>query len=84
MAALLVDLVDGAGKHTSVLENGGASSHSVSFTGTSLTVAHDRSIETVNDFVDCLLCTVLKYFLLRSVMHDFVEFECPLLLLIVD
>ena len=33
--------------------------------------------------MDGLLSAVLEHFLLRSVVHNFVEFECPLLLLVV-
>ena len=82
-ANLAEDFVDGARDQSSVLVVRRRTAHSESFSSTGLTVAHDCAIEAIDDLMDSLLCTILKDFLLGSVMHNFVEFECPLLLLIV-
>ena len=83
-ADLREDFVDGARDQTTILVVGRAATHSEGLTSASLTVAHNRAVEAVDDFMDGLLRAVFKNFLLRSVMQEFVKFECPLLLLVVN
>ena len=78
------DLVDCARDESPVLVIGGATAHGERFTGASLTVAHDGAVEAVNDLVDSLLSAVLEDVFLGRVVQEFIKFECPLLLLIVD
>lgn len=82
-ANLREDLVDSAWNQSSVLVVGSGATHGEGFASTGLTVAENGAVEAIDDFVDGLLSTVLKDLFLGSVMHDLVEFECPLLLLVV-
>ena len=78
------DLVNSARDQTAILVVGRASVHGESLASASLTVAHNGAVEAIDDFMDGRLRAVLKDFLLGSVMQEFVKFECPLLLLVVD
>jgi hypothetical protein len=80
----LVNLVDSAGKDTSVLEDCGASGHSVCFTGTGLAVAEDSTIKAVNNGADNLVGSLFITFVLRSVMENLFELEFPHISLIID
>ena len=75
--------VNCARDQSSVLVVGSGAAHRESLSCSRLAIAHDSAIESVDNLVDGLLCAVLEDFLLRGVVHDFVEFECPLLLLVV-
>ena len=77
------NFVDCARDQASVLVVGSGTAHSESFSCSRLSVTHDGAVKTVDNLVDRLLRAVLEHFLLRGVVHDFVEFECPLLLLVV-
>ena len=63
------DLVYRSWDKPSVLVVSGGAGHGERLAGTGLTIAHDGSIEAVNDFVDSLLGAILKDLLLRSVMQ---------------
>mmetsp|Transcript_34163 Transcript_34163/g.42242 ORF Transcript_34163/g.42242 Transcript_34163/m.42242 type:complete len:427 (-) Transcript_34163:33-1313(-) len=77
------NLVDGARNQASVLVVGRGAAHREGLACAGLTVAKDSPVEAIDDFVDGLLRAVLEDLLLRSVMQELIEFECPLLLLIV-
>lgn len=57
--------------------------HGKGFTSTCLPVTHDGSVITISHWLDDVLGAVVEKFLLAWVVQDLVEFEFPLLLLVV-
>ena len=77
-------LMDSPRNDSSVLEIGSCSIHGESFSSSSLPIAHNSAIISINDRFDNLFSAVRVNVFLRGVMHYLVEFELPRLLLIVD
>ena len=78
-AHFLVNLIDGPGNDSSVLVIGRGSIHSKSFTRASLPVAHDCAVVAVGDLLYSFQGTEIEHVFLRCVVHDFIEFEFPVL-----
>lgn len=80
----LENLINSSWDHTSVLEIWGWSVHCKSLTCTCLSIAHDGTIVSSSNSLDNVLCTVGKDIFLWWVVHDFVKFELPWFLLIIN
>ena len=76
-------LMDSPRNDSSVLEVWSSSIHGESLTSSSLAIAHNRPIVSINDWFDNLLSAVRVNVFLWSVMHYLVEFKLPRFLLII-
>lgn len=77
LANFLVDLIDCTRNDAAIFVVWSRSIHGKSFTCTRLPITHDSSIVAVGNLLNCFEGTVIKYILLRGIVHDLVEFELP-------
>ena len=83
-ANLLEQLIDGSRNDTTILEVSVGTIHWEGLTSTGLAIAHDGTVVTIGDFGYNILGAILIDIFLGGVMLNFIKFECPNLLLIVD
>ena len=77
------DCVDASWNEAAVLVVRGGSGHGEGLSSSSLTIAHDGAVESIDDFRNWLLGAILEDVFLRGVVKNLVEFEFPRLLLVV-
>lgn len=82
-ADLVVDLLNSSGNDSSVLIIIGLTKHRESFSSTGLTVAHHSSIVPSNGTIDNVWGSLVINIILCSVMQNGVEFELPVIKLVV-
>ena len=80
---LLENMSDGSWDETSILVVLHAPTHGKGLSSTSLSVDHDRAVETINNWFYYVSRTGIEYVLLGRVMKKFIEFEAPGLLLVI-
>lgn len=80
----MIDLLYGTGDNTSLLVIISQSEHRESFSRSGLTIAHNGSIVSCDDVGDDLSRCQVVNIILRGVQHDIIEFEFPIIQLIVD
>lgn len=81
---LLEELINGPRNDTAILEISIRSIHSKSLSTTSLTIAHNGSIVPICNFSYNILSAIFIDILLRRVVLNFIKFEFPYFLLIVN
>ena len=80
----LKNLIDWSWNDAPIFEIRGCSIHGESFACSCLTITHYSSIVSICYILNNILSAVAENIFLRWIMHDFIKFEFPWLLLIIN
>lgn len=79
LAGFVVDLLNGSWDNSLVLLTVLQAKHWISFTGTSLSIAHNRTVIPSYNTLDKLICCNIIYISLGGVMEDAWELKLPVI-----